>query len=56
MTSGRRSDRSEQAEAAGSSSEARGIPAAVWAIGAGLLVVLGVILVVRRRRVSDEDV
>ncbi len=40
----------------GSSSEARGIPAAVWAIGAGLIVLLGVILVVRRRRVSDEDI
>ncbi len=53
--SGRCFDQWVQGEAAGSSSETRGIPAAVWAIGAGLLVVLGVILVMRRRRVSDED-
>ncbi|MEX2421537.1 MAG: ABC transporter substrate-binding protein [Actinomycetota bacterium] len=40
----------------GSSSAARGIPAVVWAIGAGLIVVLGVILRLRRRRATDEDV
>lgn len=39
----------------GSSSEARGVPPAVWAIGAGLILVLGVVLLIRRRRVSDED-
>jgi peptide/nickel transport system substrate-binding protein len=40
----------------GSSTTTRGIPPMVWAIGAGVIVLLGVILIMRRRRAADDDI
>lgn len=36
-------------------SEAKGIPAAVWAVIAGVLLILGAIFIGRRRKAGDED-
>ena len=42
--------------ATGSSTETRGIPPAVWAGVAGVVVILGVVVIARRRRSRDEEI
>jgi peptide/nickel transport system substrate-binding protein len=37
-------------------SEAKGIPPAIWAVGIGVIVILGAVLIGRRRKAGDEDV